>query len=178
MNFYHAANASKAVKLSSGKRVTFDVYSFFAGAWLGIAAVEDQETIDGLDELTRKARSGISRITEEDYRGYLKKKALPQSLRPLHASVFPPPIPQVPLALVDGRAGRLVEKAVNKDNLPEVAADAPAKVYDSIDEVLKVGVIKTVNLDPPPKSRGAGEKVSRSSAFAKRPRYEPETEQA
>ncbi len=151
LTFFHTANASRAVKLSSGKRVTFDVYQFFAGAWLGIAAVEDQETIDGLTELAMKPKSGVTRITEEQYTSHLQKKNLPRSFRALPASPKPQ-APAIPLDLVKGRVGVLVEKAADKPAEP--IANVP-KIYDSIDEVLKTGVVKpmeqTVKVKTKPK---------------------------
>jgi hypothetical protein len=155
MTFFHCANASKAVKLSSGKRVAFDVYHYFAGAWLGIAAVEDQETIDGLTELTFKAKSGITQIDEAEYNRCSQKKNPQRNSRPSPESPLPQPRVSPPIDLVRGVPARLVEKAAEK---PAEPFPTP-KVYDSIDEVLKIGVVKpmeqTVKVKVKPKAKEA-----------------------
>jgi len=92
VSYYHAANASKSVKLADGRRVTFDVYKLFAGSWLGVAAVDDPKTIAGLDELVFKPKSGITRITEEEYQAHLQKKNPPQNSVRLIASPLLPPL--------------------------------------------------------------------------------------
>lgn len=177
MNFYHAANASKAVKLSSGKRVTFEVFRYFGGCWEGVAACVDPETIEGLDELVRKPRSGIKAITKEQYEANIKKKVpLPNSqlLR-----VSPPLLqpPQAPLALVDGRrVARLVAGGEGRPSpVVEKPAAAPAKVYDAVDDFLSVGTVNTINTDPAPKSRGSGERSANSQGRpSRRPKYSSE----
>jgi hypothetical protein len=141
VTFYHAANASRAVKLPGGKRFTFDVYKFFAGAWLGVAAVEDKETMSGLDELVRKPKSGITRITQAEYAANLKKKTHQPNLRLLPVSPQPQ-APPVPIDLVGNPAQRRAVVVENGKPVtpPPPAATANGKVFDLSD--IQVGVIE------------------------------------
>ena len=167
MIFYHCANASRSVKVSSGKRVTFDVYKYFAGSWLGIAAVEDPETIELLDELVRKPKSGITRITEEEYRANLKKKLSPPSFRPSTVSLSPPQAAVQPLP-----AGRRAVVAEGAGNQP---APVVPKVYDSVDDFLKIGAVKTLDPGPEPVKRDMGERSDRATGRpSRRPKYRSE----
>lgn len=146
MTFYHTANASRSTKLADGRRVTFDVYKLFAGSWLGIAAVEDPKTIAGLDELVFKPKSGITRITEEEYQAHLQKKNPQRNSVRLTASPLLPPL-QAALQLVGGPAGRPAAVVDNpKPTAPAVVLpSAPARVFESLDDVLQVGTVKTID---------------------------------
>jgi len=153
VNFYKTANASRSTVLPGGKkRITFDVYSFFAGAWLGVVATEDPDAILGLDELSLNPKTGIERITEEEYKKALQKKTPPPNSPRLVASPSVPP----QAAIIADRAGRLAAKAAEQAPAP-AAAPAPElepRVYESIDEVVKIGEVKAGPGSPPvPKAK-------------------------
>ena len=108
-----------------------------------------------ITELTFKAKSGITQITEEEFDRYSQKKNPQRNSRPSPESPLPQPRVSPPIDLVKGVAARLVEKAAEK---PAEPFPTP-KVYDSIDEVLKIGVVKpmeqTVKVKVKPKPKEA-----------------------
>ena len=148
MKFYFNENCSKSVKLPGGKWLAFDIVDHFAGSWRGVVATEDSTTIEGLDALTMRARSGVRQITKEQFDAYLKKKQPVRISRGLPESQRQP----VLKASINVPAGHLVEKAADKPAEP--IANVP-KIYESIDEVLKTGVVKpmaqTVKVKTKPK---------------------------
>ena len=172
MTFYHTANASRSIKLPDRRFVTFEVYKYFAGCWEGVAAVEDTSIISGLDELVLKPKSGITRITEEEYKECLKKKAPPRNSPRLVASPLLPPAQ----AAIDLRAGRPAAVV----NAPEKGAPAPVaaapRVFDSLDDVLKIGAVKPIggSQDAQAPKKDVGEKSARSQSTSRsrRPKYD------
>ena len=175
MNFYRTANASRSVKLPGGSRkaVTFEVYDYFAGAWLGCAAVEDPETIAGLDELAGNVRSGIVKITESDYKACLKKKPAPLSSPRLVASPLLPP----QAAIIQDRADRPAAKVVvNSAEAPAAPVPSTLTVYDSLDQVLQIGAVKPAVSSPVPAKpkKDVGERSARatSTSPSRRPKYQ------
>jgi hypothetical protein len=171
VTFYHCANASRSTKLPDGRFVTFEVYKFFAGAWEGVAAVEDQTIIDGLDELSRKPKSGIARITEEEYKDAIKKKPIARNSPRLVASPLLPPLQ----AAIESRAGHPAGVVVVSEpgkGAPAPIAAAP-RIYDSLDDVLKIGAVKPIEDSPTPK-RDLGEPSARAASKfpSRRPKYQ------
>jgi len=181
VTFFHCANASRSIRLSNGKRIAFDPYKYFAGSWSGIAAVEDQDTIDGLNELVLKPKSGITRITQEEYEACLKKKVRPPSYKPLPESRAPlsAAIQLLPAGNPAVVAGK--DLAVKPD--PEAVPAAVPRVFDSLDEVVKIGVVKTAEALPTPPKKDMGQRSARSTGRpSRRPKYRsddvPQTEEA
>src|ERR1051325_1680296 len=166
MRFFHTANASRATKLPDGRRVTFEIYRFFGGSWLGIAAVEDESIIAGLDELVRKPKSGITSITEAEYKDALKKKLEAVSFKVLPESPRPPQ----PKLAVNDKVGVAAEEAKRLEATRPGSAPAPAvpRVFDDLNEVLKPGKVLTANLSTlevtKPKSKKIQEALEEDSA--------------
>ncbi len=175
VTFYHCANASRSTKLPDGRFVTFEVYKFFAGAWEGVAAVEDQAIIDGLDELTRRSKSGIARITEEEYKECVKKKAPPRNSPRLAAS---PRLPPLQAAIELNRAAGPAVVVNNPEPRPvtDVTPASAPKIFDSLDDVLQIGAVKPLegSQDAPAPKRDMGDRSARSQSTSRsrRPRYD------
>jgi hypothetical protein len=176
VTFYHTANASRSTKLPDGRFVTFEVYKFFAGAWEGVAAVEDQGIVDGLDELSRKPKSGIARITEEEYKDAVKKKPLPRNSPRLAASPLLPPLQAAIINRADRPAGVVVVNEPKPGSGPPAPVAAVPKIFDSLDEVLKIGAVKPIegsqNAEAPKKDMGERSARSRSTSQSRRPKYD------
>ena len=154
--------------------VTFEVCKFFAGCWEGVVAVDDPSIIAGLDELVLKPKSGITRITEAEYKDALKKKLPQPRFKPLPGSQPSPPR----AAAIELRAGHpaAVVKASEKGALaPDPVAVAP-RVFESLDEVLKIGAVKPIEgsqeVAPPKKDMGERSARSRSTSKSRRPKYD------